>query len=518
MSKKKKNVSTKKERYDNQSIVGKRPGFIVLLNPMRLRSEINKLEVGEFNVVNYVKFLLFCMIGMIGFCFVFKMRWQYSAILFVLMSLFLPSIYYMNNRNKYEHQRFMDVSAYVEQLLYSFKRQPKILVALQDTSILFSEDTNNRLNRCIQDAIAYIQNGQAQENIYKEAFAIIEKEYGCKRMYKVHEFLVRVENAGGVADEAIEILIKDRNLWVSRIESFLQDKQKVRINVSIGIGLSLVIVGMSTYMLPEDFHIVESMGSQIAKTATFVLDMGIFYLVQIALSQSLLSVDQNIPFEKLERAYNIVMHDAYKKKEKSYLIMALLFVVGAVGAYFVLGLVPGVVIALFGLLMATQPKRQYKSCFKRIKREVEKTFPDWMLSLALQMQTDNVHVSIAKTSMEAPRILMEELAKFQDGIEKHPNDLHPYTNFFKKLGIPDVLTAMKMIYAMSEFGAKDSQEQIKGLVTRNTEAMDKADRMRMEDSLAGISFAMLLPMITGILPMLTDLALVFTYIMSQISA
>lgn len=509
----------KKAKNNKQkSNLEKRPGIFQLINPFALKAQINKLETTEFNKLSYLKFILFCIAGLIGFTFVFKLKGTYFLILLLLTILLLPSIYYINIRNIYEKERFMDVSSYIEQLLYSFKRQPKILVALQDTAILFEDEKHSRLKRCIDEAIAYIQKGVSEENIYKEAFAIIEKEYGCKRMYKVHEFLVRVETAGGVAEEAIAILLQDRSLWVSRIQTLLQDRQKIRINVTIGIGLSLLVVAMGTYMIPADFGITVSTPSQIAKTVTIALDMLIWYAVQLALGTSLLAVDRITPFEELERSYHIVMHDGVqKKKQMNFLICAFVLIIGAFITYFTIGLKPALLVAMLALLMATQPNRQYKSCFKRIKREVEKTFPDWLLALALQMQTDNVHVSIVKTSMDAPMILKEELNKFQDGIEKYPNDLRPYTNFFKKLAITDVLTAMKMLYAMAEFGASDSQEQIKGLVNRNTEIMDKAERMRMEDSLAGISFAMLLPMITGVITLITDLALVFTTILSQVS-
>ena len=47
--------------------------------------------------------------------------------------------------------------------------------------------------------------------------------------------------------------------------------------------------------------------------------------------------------------------------------------------------------------------------------------------------------------------------------------------------------------------------------------MDKAERMRMEDHLAGITFAMLLPMITGVIVMLTDLVLVMGFVLSQVN-
>ena len=47
--------------------------------------------------------------------------------------------------------------------------------------------------------------------------------------------------------------------------------------------------------------------------------------------------------------------------------------------------------------------------------------------------------------------------------------------------------------------------------------MDKAERMRLEDHLAGISFAMLFPMLTGVISMLADLVLVMEYILGQVN-
>ena len=76
---------------------------------------------------------------------------------------------------------------------------------------------------------------------------------------------------------------------------------------------------------------------------------------------------------------------------------------------------------------------------------------------------------------------------------------------------------MKMLYSMAEFGAEDAQVQIKTLVERNTKMMDKAEKIRMEDELAGITFSMLLPMISGALKLVTDLALVMVYVLSQLN-
>ena len=74
-----------------------------------------------------------------------------------------------------------DVSdyAYMEQLLYSFKRRAKILTALEDTKLLFRQG-ESRLYNGIEYAVEHIQSAQSDGNIYQEAFSEIEKEYGCK--------------------------------------------------------------------------------------------------------------------------------------------------------------------------------------------------------------------------------------------------------------------------------------------------------------------------------------------------
>lgn len=540
MAKNKKTISEQNKK--------KKVGLLTLLNPVAMKREINNMETTEFSSKSYLKFLATWYMLMLVIVIAFKLQFVYAMILFLLETLLLPYVYYINLLNEYELQKFIDISAYIEQLLYSFKRQPKILSALKDTTLLFADKEKGKLRRAIQKAVEYIQNGVSEESIYKEAFAAIEEEYGCKRLYKTHNFLVRVEHAGGRADEAVEILLRDRNLWVERIQNLLHDKQKIRINVSIGIGLSLFVVGMSTYMVPAEFGIAQMMASQIAKTVTIALDLLIWFFVQKALSKSLLSADEDMPFEEVERSYNMVMHEGHQKTKKTFIMLASLAAAGAgvllliAGVQIVIEAMKSsdifetfieavksaaghhgsefrnsIILLVLALILGTQPKRQYNTCFKRVRREVEKVFPDWLLSLALQMQTDNVYVAITKTTVDSPRIMFEELSKLQDGIEKYPDALEPYIGFFKKLQIPDIMTAMKMLYAMAQFGAEDSQEQIRALVDRNTEIMDKAERMRMEDHLAGITFAMLLPMITGVITMLTDLALVMGYILSQVN-
>ena len=479
----------------------KKPNIFQYLNPKNLKLEM--IRYGEeVSTSYYIKFLLACYFGLIAFAFVFKLQIPYILFIVVIATLFLPSTFLIQFRTMYEQKRFENVNAYLEQLMYSFRRQPKILTALQDTALLFAGDDNKELRVKIEAAIQYIQNGVSEGDLYREAFEIIEEDFGCKRMYKIHNFLRQVENAGGECNESIEILLLDRNLWVNRIASLIQDKKKVRINVSISIGLSFLITLMSLYMLPDDFQIVEKAPSQLVTTFVFLANGAIWYIVQRILSKSLLTADGNVPFNELKRAYNIVMHGNLKEKQKKINVIAGLFLIGAIAMYFFFGTQIAVALGIFSILIFTQPKRQLKNAKKRIAKEVEKAFPDWLMALSLQLQTDNVHVAIMKTIPDAAEILQEELLRLQDNLETYPNSLEPYLQFFETLRIAEVTSAMKMLYAMAELGTADSQEQIKGLVNRNVNIMDKAEKMRMEDELAGISFAMLAPMLTGVLKMI----------------
>ena len=145
------------------------------------------MDVGEFSALNYLKFLAICYVGMIVLIFVFKLQWPYALALIALETLGLPMAFYLQFKNLYEKKKFEDIAAYIEQLLYSFKRQPKILSSLEDTVVLFEDRKDGHLYQAIQKAIAYIREGHFEEDLYKEAFAFIEEEYGCKRLYKVHE-------------------------------------------------------------------------------------------------------------------------------------------------------------------------------------------------------------------------------------------------------------------------------------------------------------------------------------------
>ena len=501
-----KKKNEKKRKSSVQDKKRKSKSFFYYMSPAHLRTEINRCGY-EYSVRKYIEFIAICYGGLIAFSFVFKLKLASILCLAVGISILLPSIFYLNFKNLYEAKKFEDITIYMEQMLYSFKKHPKILSSLQDTLILFQDEEESPLREAIEKAINHIQTGITEGSLYTEALSFIEEEYGCKRLYKIHSFLVQVEESGGDCGDAIGILLLDKNLWIDRIHELMQEKQKIRVNVAIAIALSLVIVGMTIYMLPQTFNIPDMLVSQIVTTITLYVDFLIWYVAQKILSKSLLDADKDTPVSEIKKSYDFVKRKDLGTYKTTFLVFGLLIAVAAVPVFFLTNIKIAILVALFGGMIMSQPGRKYKVCRKRIKKEVEKAFPDWLLNLSLQLQTDNVQVSIAKASIDAPFVLQEELQTFIEALDKNPNSMEPYVNFLKDYQIADISTAMKMLFSLSEQGSDDAQGQIHTLVERNIKMMNKAEKIRMEDQLMGVEFTMLLPMITGVVKMIADLGL-----------
>lgn len=470
----------------------------------------------QFSVRKYLGYL-FGLYGCIAFLvFAYRLKLIYIVAIAVLATCFVPGVFVMTYRNLYEAKRFEDVTSYMEQILYSFKRRAKILNALEDVLVLFEAD-QSKMYDAVLDAVNHIQNAHAKGNIYREAFAHIEKEYGCSRLYKIHDFMIEAEAVGGDFNTAVGILLNDRKLWMDRVYELQREKQNVKTKISIGTGLSFLIGGMTVFMLPKEFKVTGYWISQIVTTAMILLNLLIWYTAWKKLSKSLIHKEEDEELGDVKRQYEYVMHGDLKKakiKTRMLLLMLLPVLLLAVWKKSLAGMIG---VGLFIVLLQTQPTRKYKVSLKYVRREVEKTFPQWLMNMSLHLQTDNVHVSLAKSVSQAPQILREELSNLVSSVEEEPDSVRPYLMFMEKMQLPDITSAMKVLYSMAEFGTSDINGQIGTLIERSGMLTDKAERIKNEDYIAGIGFLVLLPMLTGVMKMLTDLALVLVYILSAVN-
>lgn len=493
MSKSKRQVKNKKKKVR----------FWEYITPKNLKSQV-KAYGGDFSAWKFLGFAGILYGICVGLVLAFQIRLPYAIVSLVIVSIFLPSMFVTRFKRVYEIRRFEEVSAYLDQMFYSFKRRNKILSALEDTRSLFAENKDSIIYKTASTAIETIWTSAE----YEKAFESMETYYNCGRLKKMHRFLIMVENIGGNCDEAIDVLIKDKNLWADRMNLLQKERTNIRIKTIIGLGLSFLICYLACAMLPGEFSVTQTSASQFATTAAFAVNFFIWYFVDRRLSGSLISEEQGYSPKLLEKSYQLIFHPKEPVQVRKNILVKSLILLPAAAACILSFKTQGVVLSvIIYVVLLTDGKRRFKIAYKRLCRHVERVFPEWLMGVALRLQADNLFIAMKESMEEADVILKEELEKLLDRLAAAPDSLEPYVGFMDKLYLPDMTSAMRMLYSMGAYGTGDKGGQITALNERNVALIDKAEQLKMEDKLMGVGMLILGPMFTGVAKLLVDLTL-----------
>jgi hypothetical protein len=196
------------------------------------------------------------------------------------------------------------------------------------------------------------------------------------------------------------------------------------------------------------------------------------------------------------------------------IIPVILFISAFIYSKNIAVLVAGVVVVLFFL---NQHKMGHSLAMKKVAREIEKQFPNWLMEVALLLQTDNVQMAIRKSMDSAPEVLVYALEDLIDQLEENPNAIEPYHRFLKEYRNPDVQSAMKMLYALSSGNAGDVTKQVEELIDRNNAMMDKAEKLEQEDKIAGMKVYILLPSLLASFKLMVDMALLLVVFLQNLT-
>ncbi len=470
-------------------------GIFTLLNPKNLQKEIDEYGY-NFSIGKYLVFIAAALAASVVCGLVFSLKWYFIILTAAAGILCLPSLILSGYKNMYEHKRFLDLSDYMEQVLYSFKGTNKILYALRDTQTLY--EAGGKMHSTLQQAVEYIESGKEEADLYREAFSIIEREYPCKRLRSIHEYLKSVEENGGDNDVTIDLLLQDKAIWADNIILLQEDKKAARtkITMSIVVTIVLALIFHAVYRsMPPQYSIVQNMATQSVTALYLILNILIFRKANKELSKSWIEREE-MDEKKIMRYYELVTeYDEKKERKKSMYIAAPFFI--AVIPFLIFGKIYFAVAAIvIGVLMLNQHKMGYRTAYDFIVREINQSFPGWLMNMALLLQANNVQVSISKTIPYAPAVLRTDLQKMVEGLKKNPDSIDPYLEFLSMFKLSSVQSAMKMLYAISESGTGDAQTQITVLVQRNSKLMDKAEKLMNEKSLAGMNGIFYLPQVT----------------------
>ena len=418
-------------------------------------------------------------------------------------------------RSSYEEEKVEDVGTYVEQMLYSFRRNGKILTSLQDASTVFPE---GEMKEVLEKAINHITQAQTTGNIYEEALQFVQERFDCRRVRSLHRFLVKVEGVGGDNEIGVQALLSDRRLWLARIDDFKKEKKLTRLDIVVACLFSSAICAATMYMLPSYVGAAKHIIARAFSTIYILINI---FTINGTLKNTIYYLnDLYTPEEELYLLNKFRWLKTWDKKaeRKKGLKPALIIVA--------MGLVTplikksfwwvSIVFLIFGLFMwLIQPLLRHNSTIKSITKEIEKAYPDWLLELSLLLQTDNLHVALEKTMDTAPLLLKDDLTELGDKIAANPTDVAPFNEFLNMLKLPSIHSSMRLLFSIANYGSEDETRQISELIERNALLMNKAEEQKNKDRMAKVTIFKFVPMGASAMKLIVDMAVFLIVFISQ---
>ncbi len=420
--------------------------------------------------------LLYVMIvtGSMSICLYFGLDYKCMAIFLIYCILLVPFFIRNSNRNRYEQQRFSDVNTYIEQFLYSFGKEQKVLVTLEECLLIFHE---GMMQDTLMEAIDQIRHDYDNERPEEEGLALIEKAYSCDLIYTIHHFAMTVEQNGGDCRNSINLLLESRQMWANRTYALLKEKNHQRINIILSVATSLLLCSMVGIIAKRmDFNIGDSIYVRIITLIVLMLDVLIILAADKKLSYRLLE-EENESDESIIETYNRI--DKYKDNRP------------------------------FDMLAK-------KAATKRIKRALERDFPKWLMEVALLLESENVQVAIFKSFDAAPITVKPLLEELIAGIKAAPESIEPYLSFAKEFELPEISSSMKLLYSLSEGGMLNVSNSISEIIKQNQRMLDLAAKHKNEDIVAGMYALFLAPQLTGGLKLMVDMLVILVMYLGNI--
>ncbi len=490
-------AKTKKTKKRNQ----KRNVFYYM-NPANLSAEVKrygyKLSVAR-TVLFYLGFLI-----LLGVCtYAFSLHWITAIVVGVAGIVAIPVLIANGYKQQYEQQRFSDVNQYMEQILYSFRGNKKIVQSLKDVLSVFGDGP---MKSTIIESLEYVYNNN-EGDVHKDALKIIEREYKCERLRTIHRFLLKVEQIGGDFENSIQLLLQDRSMWADRqlIQHRERKNKKIMVIASIVISIGLCIFIQRN--LASAVEVANSIITQIATAIMLIADIIIYVVTDSKMAVDWLSVKDRMTAKEIKKNYEYVTTFNPKKEflRKSLpwtIVPVAMFIV----TFFILGSnFLGISSLIIMPIFLFQHRISYYLKMKNLRKEIEIKFPRWLMEVALLLQTNSVYTAIEKSFESAPTVLKAELIKFMAEREEDRVTIEPYLHFMEFAGVPEIQSSMKMLYSISQGAENDADTQINDIIRRNNMMLDKAEKIRNDDMLSVFYGLLLMPQLTASVKLIADM-------------
>lgn len=438
------------------------------------------------------------------FHLVLKINWTVMAVLGVFFLIMIPV-----HRRKWKEyqrqlQRFNEASFYMEHILYGFLREQKIDKALMNVQEALPE---GKMKEVVTRAVDYMQMGYDDVELLENSLKKIEEEYSCRRLSQIHQLMLHGESYGGDVEYPVNLLLEEKSAWENRTLEMMQERKKQFSEVVLSILVSLGICGIVLHFPVMDLDISGSMITQILTVAVMVIDDIILLKAQGYLAVDYLTLDKLLQEEYYVKKMKQYRQYDERKERKLSIILSSAFS-GVVVFMFITRHVWAGAAGLFILLLLLNQHKVGRFLARRtLVKNISCAFPNWLMDLVLLLQMENVQMALVKSKKHVPGVLRQELEDMVDALEINPESSKPYEGFLKEFQIPQVQSAMSMLYSLSMGNCGNARKQISELIARNQKMLDTGERIRLKDLNSGMYLLFLAPVLTASVKLLADMAI-----------
>lgn len=485
----------------------KQKGFLQYLNPKEMETEI--IGYGyQYSLKSYLITLFLSLAVVVAVCRFFQLTPKYMAILIVIFCFSLPVIIVDQFRFLYEQKRFRQSVDYMEQMIYSFKKTPKILTSLRDVLSL----SDGKMAEVLNEAIEAISRGDS----YEDALLPIENAYGSERMKILHDFMIKVERQGGKYWSTLNVILDDLQSWTERTYSFQKDRKVVKNNIIVSLVMGVMITATTVILFSKNTSMSPILKMEAYQIGSFLV-LGVmillFAFVQKKLTGSWLEDIHDANEKQIDKDWKSFRKESNALKDLGQSFIAalicsplLIFAIWKSNKFLIIA---GIAVELIIFFV---PTGNGKSAKTRLMKECEKEFPGWIRGIALDLQTDNVYMALRNSAPNAPYVFRQEVFKLVDEIEKDPTGIMPYQHFLEDLELPEIHSVVKMLYSLNAAGNEDAEGQINSLIIRNNALIEKAERIKDADKVKLVKQITWLPMLTSIAKIFLDMGLLIMFL------
>lgn len=439
---------------------------------------------------------------------VLKLDEEMTIIMLLFILFMIPFHQKCYEQSKANETRFHEVSMYLDTLLYAFVKEGKVDLAIRDVSLTLPE---GKMKTLTEQAYLNMNHIFDESGVVENALHLIEKAYPCRRIKEIHQFMTHVEYYGGEIEKTVNLLLKDKSRWEQRIQKNIQERKKQMTDVILSVAASFGICGAMVYLPVGDMDISKEPVVSICTMLLVIVNELIIYRAQRYLNvdwtQLQLMEEDDYYANKME---HFEKYD--EDTERNFSIMS--GMVGCIVTVVVLGMKKEwLALVCMGVTLFLFQQHKIGRNIERtsLEREIKYAFPNWLMDLVLLLQSENVQVALQKSKEYVPAILRKELFRLTERLEMEPESSTPYHAFLQEFAIPEVHSAMGILYSVSIGNSGNVDKQMSELVEKNLELLDVSETQKLRASASGLYALFLLPVVCASFKLIVDMIFMMFY-------